>query len=586
MPRSRFYAVLNGRLGTDVYTDWDQCNAMVNKYPGAKFKSFDSSETAWMWLTNESGVRDTVPPSQDHAPITYDRTTPEPGVPRQELIELSDEQEHVVRQCEAGHSIFFTGSAGTGKSVTLKEVIRRLRRMYSSGSVFVTASTGIAAINVGGTTLHSYAGIGLGKEPAEVLIKNIRKGTKAKGRWWATRVLVIDEISMVDGNLFDKLEQISRAIRGNNEPFGGIQLVICGDFFQLPPVSKAPSAGQRDTTKFAFEAESWSRCVKQMITLRTVFRQRDNELIEMLDMMRMGQVDAIGLWYFRKLDREVEYDDGIEPTELFPLRAQVEGANNARLNALPGEELRFIAMDYAFHDMYGKSIKPEAASKLLDDTLAPRVLTLRVGAQVMLIKNIPETKLVNGSIGTIVSFETTEGAYYHGISAAGDDNSTRREASQLDDANTDDSGGDLERNPSSYTLPRWPMVKFITGEVRIMPPMPFEVVNAHGNSEAMRQQVPLILAWALSIHKSQGQTLERVKVDLNGIFEKGQAYVAVSRATSFAGLQVKNFSQDKVMAHPRVVAWAQSIEKKPQPVAEDEMEMTSDEEGYWNEARD
>ncbi len=161
---------------------------------------------------------------------------------------------------------------GTGKSVLLRELIRGLRIKFANepDRVAVTASTGLAACNVGGVTLHSFAGIGLGKEPAKDLVKKIRKNPKAKTRWERTKVLIIDEVSMVDGDMFDKLEEVARIIRKKPRPFGGIQLVITGDFFQLPPV---PDSGK--LAKFAFEAATWPTTIAETIGLTQIFRQKD-----------------------------------------------------------------------------------------------------------------------------------------------------------------------------------------------------------------------------------------------------------------------------------------------------------------------
>ena len=169
-------------------------------------------------------------------------------------------------------SVFFTGSAGTGKSVLMKDIIKTLRLKYAKqlDAVAVTASTGLAAFNIGGVTLHNFAGIGLGKEKVEDLIKKIGKNPKAKNRWLKTKVLVIDEISMVDGDLFDKLEQIARIVRKNGRPFGGIQLVVTGDFFQLPPVPENYKAA-----KFSFEAATWGTSIHNTIKLTQIFRQQD-----------------------------------------------------------------------------------------------------------------------------------------------------------------------------------------------------------------------------------------------------------------------------------------------------------------------
>lgn len=186
---------------------------------------------------------------------------------------LSEEQQHVLDLVvEKKKSVFFTGSAGTGKSVLLREIITSLRKKYARepDRIAVTASTGLAACNVGGVTLHSFAGIGLGKEPVAELVKKIKRNQKAKHRWMRTKVLVIDEVSMVDGELFDKLESIARQLRNNGRPFGGIQLVITGDFFQLPPV---PDKGK--IAQFAFDAGTWPTAVEFTIGLHHVFRQKD-----------------------------------------------------------------------------------------------------------------------------------------------------------------------------------------------------------------------------------------------------------------------------------------------------------------------
>jgi len=186
---------------------------------------------------------------------------------------LSDEQKSVLNLVsEKKKSVFFTGSAGTGKSVLLRETIKVLRDKYKRepDRVAVTASTGLAACNVGGVTLHSYAGVGLGKEDVPALVRKVKKSQKAKNRWMRTKVLIVDEISMVDGELFDKLEALARAIRNNGRPFGGIQLVITGDFFQLPPVPDYHSVA-----KFAFDAATWNTSIEHTIGLTQIFRQKD-----------------------------------------------------------------------------------------------------------------------------------------------------------------------------------------------------------------------------------------------------------------------------------------------------------------------
>jgi ATP-dependent DNA helicase PIF1 len=194
--------------------------------------------------------------------------------PKAAAISLSKEQQHVRELVvERGQSVFFTGPAGTGKSVLMRAIIQDLKRKHARDPerVAVTASTGLAACNIGGMTLHSFSGIGLGKEDVATLVKKIRRNPKAKNRWLRTKTLVMDEVSMVDGDLFDKLSQIGRTIRNNGRPWGGIQLVITGDFFQLPPVPD----GKQSQAKFAFEAATWSTSIDHTIGLTEVFRQRD-----------------------------------------------------------------------------------------------------------------------------------------------------------------------------------------------------------------------------------------------------------------------------------------------------------------------
>jgi ATP-dependent DNA helicase PIF1 len=193
---------------------------------------------------------------------------------------LSEEQQHVLNLVtDKKKSVFFTGSAGTGKSVLMREIITALRKTYKRepDRVAVTASTGLAACNVGGVTLHSFAGIGLGKEEVPELVRKIKRNQKAKHRWLRTKVLVVDEVSMVDADLFDKLEAIARQLRNNGRPFGGIQLVITGDFFQLPPV---PDYGR--VAKFAFDAAQWNTTIDHTIGLHHVFRQKDPSMCPML----------------------------------------------------------------------------------------------------------------------------------------------------------------------------------------------------------------------------------------------------------------------------------------------------------------
>jgi len=340
------------------------------------------------------------------------------------------------------------------------------------------------------------------------------------------KTLIIDEISMIDGTLFDKLESLARSLRWDSRAFGGIQLILSGDFCQLPPVPDRGPRGEEIPATFAFEANSWNRCVGQPMNLTQVFRQKDQAFVDMLNAIRFGKTSVSTARAFRQLSRRVTYDDGIEPTELFPTRAEVDYANRTRLEQLPDKPHIYEARDIPGLDSNGKRVSIAHMERLLDRMVAPKILELKVGAQVMLIKNLKQGVLVNGSLGKVVAFTSLERA--------------------------DDLPERSDRIPSGVT---WPAVQFTNGMQMVISPVDFTVQNANGEMEAGRSQVPLILSYALSVHKSQGQTLERLKVDLRRTFEKGQAYVALSRATTMERLQILNFDPDKIVAHPRVLEW-------------------------------
>lgn len=435
---------------------------------------------------------------------------------------------------------------GTGKSVLLREIITGLRKKYARepDRVAVTASTGLAACNIGGVTLHSFAGIGLGKEPVEDLVKKIRRNAKAKQRWMRTKVLIMDEVSMVDGDLFDKLESIARTIRNNGRPFGGIQLVITGDFFQLPPV---PEFGKQ--AKFAFDAGTWTTSIEHTIGLTHVFRQKDPVFAGMLNEMREGRLTPESISRFKQLERPLPTEDqSVEATELFPTRQEVDRANTTRMHQLHGNTFTFEARDG------GTITNKEQRDRLLQSCMVPEQIHLKKGAQVMLVKNMDET-LVNGSLGKITGFMTE----------------------QMFNVYKEDEEGFLENGPSDAALKTemaksslglntnqvYPVVRFAIadGTTRdlLCKREDWKIELPNGEVQASRSQIPLILAWALSIHKAQGQTLERVRVDLGRVFEKGQAYVALSRATSMAGLQILRFDPRKVIAHEKVRSFYSSL---------------------------
>lgn len=521
-----------------------------------------------------------------HASTT---TRPESPVPAHiktvQPFSLSEEQQHVIDLAKRGLSLFYTGSAGTGKSVLLRTMIKTLKQMHPPGTVAVTASTGLAACNIGGITLHSFAGIGLGKESVTDLVKKIRRSKKNGNRWKNVKVLVIDEISMIDGELFDKLDEIARRLRRCEDPFGGIQLIVCGDFFQLPPVSRR----EEQPATFAFDSEAWKRSIKLTITLQQVFRQKgDMEFITMLNEMRIGKLSSESIRKFRELERELPESE-IEPAELYCTRYEVERANKTRLDKLENEIKTYTAWDGGLLE------DQQQRERLLSNFLAPQRLHLKKGAQVMMIKNIDDS-LVNGSLGKVIDFIDQETYLTYDkitkdynlenseiekdIERVKEENETKPK-DELEDATEkledtvfdffneiDSNDPDVQRNiqmkkqlmnslHENSRGRKLPLVRFTTpeGQIRcvLVHPETWDIEDEHEKPLVTRMQIPLILAWALSIHKSQGQTLPRVRVNLRNVFEKGQAYVALSRAVNRGGLQVLHFDARKVVAHKRVI---------------------------------
>ncbi|KAJ7260544.1 DNA repair and recombination protein pif1 [Mycena rebaudengoi] len=377
------------------------------------------------------------------------------------LVDLNDAQSRILAVVDAGGSVFFTGSAGTGKTLLLKHIIRSQCLKYSGSvdAVAITASTGAAACSIGGVTIHSFAGIGLGSDSAGVLTRKVLSYSKALVHWRKVKVLIIDEVSMVDGTLFDKLSEVGKIMRGVALPFGGVQASFSFLFYLFYSrwvANKFFSGGT-----FAFQSLAWSVLVTNIFYLDTVFRQKDREFVSMLNEIRSGVVSPQMEEYFLALHRPLLSVDGVEATELFPRREEVDRANSRRLRLLPGDMKHFLSVD---------------------------------GGTVMLVKNL-SLDLVNGTVGCVVGFSTRVARGIQNSLFGGDD------ADVL-----------------------YPVVEFrlCDGNKKtvLMLPHVFKIELPSGEVQAFRCQLPLILAWAMSIHKSQGKTLDLVKVDLKKVFGK------------------------------------------------------------------
>ncbi|XP_074453630.1 ATP-dependent DNA helicase PIF1 [Larus michahellis] len=441
-----------------------------------------------------------------------------PRAERRPPVRLSAEQEAVLGAVRSGKSIFFTGCAGTGKSFLLKKIVGSL----PPKSTYATASTGVAACHIGGTTLHAFAGIGSGKASLEQCIQ-LAERPGVRQHWLACQHLIIDEISMVDGKFFDRLEAVARAVRKRDEPFGGIQLIICGDFLQLPPVCKA-----NEETKFCFQSKSWRKCIHINMELTEVRRQTDKTFVSLLSAVRLGRCTEEVTRLLMQTTTNRSERDGILATRLCTHKDDVEITNERRLQQLPGDVHTFEALD-----------SDPMLVKLIDAQcpVGGRI-ELKLGAQVMLAKNLDVSQgLVNGARGVVAGFESEE----KGL----------------------------------------PKVRFLCGVTQVIK-MEKWVFKGPSGVHLSRQQLPLKLAWAISIHKSQGMSLDCVEISLSRVFESGQAYVALSRARSLAGLRVLDFDPKVVRADPSVLQFYRQL-RRHQLLTQDSLHTHSgaDEKENW-----
>jgi ATP-dependent DNA helicase PIF1 len=426
-----------------------------------------------------------------------------------------------------GRSIFLTGPGGTGKSFLIKQVFDKLST--PSHSVSLTAMTGCAALLLHNKakTLHSWSGIGLGTDVVPLLVGKIKKSRKAALRWMKTDTLVIDEVSMMTPELFEKLEEIARKIRRDERAFGGLQLIMVGDFFQLPPVAKG------EETKFVFESPLWASMGLTTHALTEIVRQKNPEFQTILNEARTGSLTKASL---RVLVKRMDLDYKsleIQPSMLFTRRGEVDSINATHLKKLTTEKKTYTATT-TFNPItqtrgFSKtSPEVEAAVQALDKVAAYSVeLTLAVGAQVMLLTNInPGAGLVNGSRGVVVGFERP----------------VAKEAEDLSGSST----------PAKNSDVLFPVVRFKGGKQLIQ----FHDWELQEFPGVKRQQIPLKLAYAITIHKAQGATLDCALIDVGGrTFEYGQAYTALSRVKDMESLYIHDLAPEAFKAHPKVVAF-------------------------------
>ncbi|WP_394124983.1 AAA family ATPase [Psychrobacter nivimaris] len=446
---------------------------------------------------------------------------------------------------KTGQNVFLTGSAGSGKTYTLNQYIDYLRARRVP--VAVTASTGIAATHMNGTTIHSWSGIGIKDELTDRDLSTLSRKQFLADRLKDTAVLVIDEISMLHAKQLNLVSQVLKHIRKNDKAFGGIQVVVAGDFFQLPPIG---SKGETNREKFAFMSEAWLDAKFHICYLSEQHRQVSDaangglDLDDILNQIRRQEVtfEAIAAL-------EATYDQSVDikRTRLYTHNLNVNKINDKELASLDGEMMRFEAT-------------ATGDSKLVE-TLKKTVRTqdeliLKVGAKVMFIKNNAELGVSNGTMGELIGFAAVKIEDKDSSDALIEDDSS-------DDVNEDAASEKTTKGKKSAakkdkekpkskkpTTQKMPIVRLNSGREVIAEPEEWIIEDETGDVLASYLQVPLCLAWAITIHKSQGMTLDAAEIDLSRTFELGQGYVALSRLKSLSGLQLLGMNDMSLQLDP------------------------------------
>lgn len=436
-------------------------------------------------------------------------------------MELNEDQQLVFDAYLNNENIFITGAGGCGKSFIIRYIVQ-----HTNKKVAVCAMTGCAAIllNCGATTLHRWSGIGIDYSSPDKICRRILRNKYLLQKWTSVNLLIIDEVSMMSKQIFELMDYIAKKVRKNPRPFGGIQLICSGDFYQLAPIDKTQEV------QYCFESPLWKETFDVQIMMEIVVRQRDPKFLEVLHQVRTGNLTPKGLKRLRRriVDeatvQELLSVAEIKPVLLTPIKSKVCEINERELLKLkdcefhtyeyeftyvkptftPSDDVFFNKMQEIHHKIPTPTDLKKEEEYMVKNSMFEKKLTLHVGSQVMCIANVDmEMGICNGTTGIVTGF-----------------------------------------------LNNQPTVRLKNNTEYTFKPHTWYSDNISG---ASIRQYPLILAWAITIHKCQGSTLDRAIVDIgNSVFSEGQTYVALSRVRSLEGLYLTSFDKNKIRVHPKV----------------------------------
>jgi ATP-dependent DNA helicase PIF1 len=428
-------------------------------------------------------------------------------------------QKEALDILKTGVNAYITGAAGSGKTHLLNMYIDYLDD--HEVNMGITASTGIAATHMGGVTIHSWTGLGVSSHINAHDLESLQEKQYLYKRLEKVKVLIIDEVSMLHHFRLDMVDQVLRAFKRSELPFGGIQVILCGDFFQLPPVSRY---GEPDP-KFVYHSRSWREGEFRVCYLEEQFRQRDDISLRVLNAIRLNNIDEVTMNQVRSRfrtdngERVIQAETMTQPTRLYTHNIDVDAVNEKELEHLSGDTMTY--------EMETKG-NPTLVDILKKSCLAPEFLNLKVGAKVMFVKNNFEAGYANGTLGVVKELE--------GFSSGG------------------------------------PVVETFSGKL-IEVPVESWMVEEEGKVKAELKQYPLRLAWAITVHKSQGMSLDAVEVDLSKAFEKGMGYVALSRVRSWDGLTILGFHEKALAVDAEVLSYDKRLQTMSNSVKRELYEM-------------